>query len=390
MDETFRAEHLSSDASLTSGGNYRFLGQETVTLGIGWTVPKGTELLVNTVPCTEPRLATYYYYITDHLGNNRVVFGDLGDDGLVDSSDIVHENHYYPFGLAMDGAWSQGAKDGENRYRYNGKELIEELGLYDYGARWYDPAISRWTTVDPLADSYASMSPYNYVANNPINFVDPDGMRIDISEFLKKDESGNYDENARVNLVRFLVDVASITGRGVSIAGTELQLGDKTDEGGGSKTAAEFVQNVIDDEEVVTVVNAYRSEENPDANTGVIPGTNEVQMNFDEVESYRKSGVDVGLEPLNVSGGMRFLHELVHTRTGAKHAGGGYSDFLHKSDGSSDYRPGRTVSFMNKIRGELGFRLRVNYYTSKYNPYHIYDIRIGRESPARKKIYRGY
>ncbi|THH34939.1 RHS repeat-associated core domain-containing protein [Neolewinella litorea] len=155
MDETFRAEHLSSDTSLTAGGNYRFLGQETVTLGIGWTVPKGAELLVNTVPCAEPRLATYYYYLTDHLGNNRVVFGDLGDDGLVDSSDIVQENHYYPFGLAMDGAWSQGAEDGENRYRYNSKELNPDLGLYDYGARHYDPTIARFTSIDRFASKYS-------------------------------------------------------------------------------------------------------------------------------------------------------------------------------------------------------------------------------------------
>jgi RHS repeat-associated protein len=65
------------------------------------------------------------------------------------------------------------------RYAYNGKELVEGIGLYDYGARWYDPATARWGQIDPLADSYASMSPYNYVANNPISFIDPDGMQIE-------------------------------------------------------------------------------------------------------------------------------------------------------------------------------------------------------------------
>jgi hypothetical protein len=50
------------------------------------------------------------------------------------------------------------------------------LGLYDYGARWYDPAIGRWTSVDPLAETMASWSPYNYVLGDPISLTDPTGM----------------------------------------------------------------------------------------------------------------------------------------------------------------------------------------------------------------------
>jgi uncharacterized protein RhaS with RHS repeats len=71
------------------------------------------------------------------------------------------------------------------------------LGLYDYGARWYDPAIARWGQIDPLAESYASVSPYAYVANNPIRFLDPDGMRIDDSNILAKNDDGSY-QNAEL------------------------------------------------------------------------------------------------------------------------------------------------------------------------------------------------
>ncbi len=71
----------------------------------------------------------------------------------------------------------------ENRYRYNGKEFHQEfnLGLYDYGFRWYDPATGRRNGVDPLAADFPSWSSYSYTFDNPIRFIDPDGrMAVDV------------------------------------------------------------------------------------------------------------------------------------------------------------------------------------------------------------------
>ncbi len=124
------------------------------------------------------------YVIKDHLGNTRVTYRDddiLGVSplGTIKVEEIVQTNHYYPFGLNMEGNWNGSFPEVKNKYQYNGKELNTDFGLdwNDYGARFYDPAISRWNTVDPLAEKMRRHSPYNYAFDNPMRFVDPDGQQ---------------------------------------------------------------------------------------------------------------------------------------------------------------------------------------------------------------------
>ena len=106
---------------------------------------------------------TYEYTLTDHLGNNRVTFDPTNGK--------VGEEDYYPFGLNTHRQQNAG-----NKYLYNKKEIQEELGQYDFSARFYDPVIGRWNSVDPLAEGMRRFSPYVYCGDNPIRFVDPDGM----------------------------------------------------------------------------------------------------------------------------------------------------------------------------------------------------------------------
>ncbi len=121
---------------------------------------------------------------------------------------VQQVNHYYAFG----GLFGEGVQTSNQPYKYNGKELdrFQNLDLFDYGARHYDAALGRWFTVDPLAEKYYSISPYVYVANNPVRFIDPTGMDIweidnegrirnrikdktqDAFYMVTKDSDGNY------------------------------------------------------------------------------------------------------------------------------------------------------------------------------------------------------
>ena len=120
----------------------------------------------------------YEYHFKDHLGNLRLAFADLDGNGSLDAtSEILQEGHYYPFGLEMRYDAPPPALGVQHAFTYNGKELNESFSLnwYDYGARNYDPQLGRWHAVDPKALDFTEYSPYNYVLNSPLKFIDPDG-----------------------------------------------------------------------------------------------------------------------------------------------------------------------------------------------------------------------
>ena len=63
-------------------------------------------------------------------------------------------------------------------YLFNAKEFDEETGMYYYGARYYEPRLSLWMSVDSLQEKYPNISTYCYAANNPIKFIDSDGRKL--------------------------------------------------------------------------------------------------------------------------------------------------------------------------------------------------------------------
>ena len=119
---------------------------------------------------------SYVYQYKDHLGNIRLSYKNISLTSTPNLQ-IVEENNYYPFGLKHKG-YNANINGTHHKYMFGGKELSEELGLntYDFGARNYDAALGRWMNLDPLAEKMRRHSPYNYAFDNPVFFIDPDGM----------------------------------------------------------------------------------------------------------------------------------------------------------------------------------------------------------------------
>ena len=198
-------------------------------------------------------ILNYGFYVKDHLGNVRSVVTD--DGGCVQST------QYYPFGGIM-GDLSTGPD--VQHHKYNGKEYdhIHGLDWYDYGARSYDPALATWTSVDPLAEKYPSISPYAYCGDNPVNAYDSDGR----STWVINQRNGKYkvvggnlnDKDKNIYVGYFNKKGEFVRGNSIGITPSLTSFYNSDAKGGGSwrkgsiidikdKSGDKFLEKIISD-----------------------------------------------------------------------------------------------------------------------------------------------
>lgn len=137
------------------------------------------------------------YYSQDQIGSSTIITDESGN--------LISHNKYYPFGQDMD--------VNEGNFKFTGKEQ-DDSGLYYYGARYYDSSIGRFTNVDPIMDY--SQSPYNYVNNNPLINIDPDGREEINSNIITNNANnilGDLNElNIKINYAKNKFGTKPISG----------------------------------------------------------------------------------------------------------------------------------------------------------------------------------
>ncbi|MDZ7900694.1 MAG: RHS repeat-associated core domain-containing protein [Arcicella sp.] len=115
----------------------------------------------------------YEYGIQDHLGNVRVMFRDS-----LSVAKITQTENFGVWGESLLKLNYYRAANNKQQFIYTGHERNEELGVYDAKARIYDPIVPRFWQIDILSDKFRKYSPYSYSLNNPLRFIDPNGMEV--------------------------------------------------------------------------------------------------------------------------------------------------------------------------------------------------------------------
>ncbi|MBN8653032.1 MAG: LysM peptidoglycan-binding domain-containing protein [Cytophagales bacterium] len=168
--------------------NYILFDQNFALLDMGWDQIGVSAKQVGVSPVVAHDLMSLHVkvkqqgYLYIFLSNENPTMSNVYfDDFVIKRSTAIEQvANYYAFGLAQNSNGFEREGGIKNPLLYNGKELQDELNLgwLDYGARMYMPDLGRWALIDPMSEFYSAWSPYNYVLNNPIRLIDPNGMAV--------------------------------------------------------------------------------------------------------------------------------------------------------------------------------------------------------------------
>ena len=135
------------------------------------------------IPADTTNIEDIFFYHSDHLGSTSYITDA--------KANITQFDAYLPYGeLLID----EHSSSEDMPYKFNGKELDQETGLYYYGARYMNPVTSLWYGVDPLKESYSEISSYLYYHDNPVKLVDVNGMADEESSKTDKRKGVDWKE----------------------------------------------------------------------------------------------------------------------------------------------------------------------------------------------------
>ncbi|MDL2319786.1 hypothetical protein LJC45_01490 [Alistipes sp. OttesenSCG-928-B03] len=274
-----------------------------------------------------------------------------------------------------------------SRYYYyfcidnNGKETQESLGVnyLDYGARMYDLRIGRWHSIDPLAEKYYSHSPYSYVYNNPVLYIDPDGRDGVMSGAGTKDDP--YVITANYYYHRDLLNNDQIAGLNAAIASYNNGGKSRVVKVNGEKVYVQYnlsAQGVDDVKAAVQGDYIYVDDNgnavsNQDEYGSIICYGNSVEIDNANSDAYgggNMSGISINANKISqgISAGMNssnlttgtFIHEIGHNLSLDHHHKTNIMKMMETHIQTSQINPQATTTFSYPSVDNRGVGIMVN------------------------------